>query len=231
MPIRLRRGAATGPAADRLRQGGNGTGGRRGRFSETEQVETPEAADALTVKEIAQVNEAFAPFKERENVSYVNSICSFFTSYYERPEDLDLVEFLRYLGIGGTVEDEAEFQALKGAGGWPFQGVDSLDRMPVPIHRYRRTELDAYLEEHADITTADLTNVPESSGELVYLPETDAFYNFTSDAGPGMFICEAGRWEGKLLVLTGGGKELTLEVAEDGRYLFRSFLPLEEAEI
>ena len=185
-------------------------------FSETEQVETPEAADALTVKEIAQVNEAFAPFKERENVSYVNSVCSFFTSYYERPEDLDLVEFLRYMGIGGTVEDEAEFQALKGAGGWPFQGVDSLDRMPVPIHRYRRTELDAYLEEHADITTADLTNVPESSGELVYLPETDAFYNFTSDAGPGMFICEAGRWEGKLLVLTGGGKELTLEAAEDG---------------
>ena len=60
-------------------------------FSETEQVETPEAADALTVKEIAQVNEAFAPFKERENVSYVNSVCSFFTSYYERPEDLDLV--------------------------------------------------------------------------------------------------------------------------------------------
>ena len=94
-------------------------------FSETEQVETPEAADALTVKEIAQVNEAFAPFKERENVSYVNSVCSFFTSYYERPEDLDLVEFLRYLGIGGTVEDEAEFQALKGAGGWPFQGVES----------------------------------------------------------------------------------------------------------
>ena len=86
-------------------------------FSETEQVETPEAADALTVKEIAQVNEAFAPFKERENVSYVNSVCSFFTSYYERPEDLDLVEFLRYMGIGGTVEDEAEFQALKGAGG------------------------------------------------------------------------------------------------------------------
>ena len=104
-----------------------------------EQVGTPEAADALTVKEIAQVNEAFAPFKERENVSYVNSVCSFFTSYYERPEDLDLVEFLRYMGIGGTVEDEAEFQALKGAGGWPFQGVDSLDRMPVPIHRYRRT--------------------------------------------------------------------------------------------
>ena len=38
------------------------------------------------------------------------------------------------------------------------------------------------------------------------------------------------RREGELLILTGGGRELTLEAAEDGRYLFRSFLPLEEPE-
>ena len=209
------------------------TGAKTDGGAEIPEAEGAVSADpgALTAEEIAQVNEAFAPFEERENVSYMNPICSFFTSYYERPEDLDLVEFLRYLGIGDAVEDEAEFQALRGAEGWPFQGVDSLDRMPVPIHRYRRAELDAYLQEHAGITTADLTDVPESSGELVYLPETDAFYNFTSDAGPGMFICEAGRREGNLLILTGSpGAELTLERTEDGRYLFRSFLPLEEAE-
>ena len=201
--------------------------------SKTEQEQTAEPApetapdpDALTEAEIAAVNEAFTPAEEREGVSYANPICSFFTSYYERPEELDLVEFLRYFGLGDAVEDEAEFQALKGAEGWPFRGVDALDRMPVPIHRYSRTELDAYLKEHAGITTADL-NVPEGSGDLVYLPETDAFYNFTSDFGPGMFICEAGRREGNLLILTGGGRELTLEAAEDGRYLFRSFLPLE----
>ena len=207
---------------------------------ETEETERAEPAEegpaspadpnALTAEEIARVNEAFAPFEERENVSYMNAVCSFFTSYYARPEDLDLVEFLRYLGIGGTGEDEAEFQALKGAAAWPFH-VEHLEQMSVPIHRYRRAELDAYLEEHDGITTADLTDVPESSGELVYLPETDAFYNFTSDAGPGMFICEAGRREGNLLILTGSpGAELTLERTEDGRYLFRSFLPLEEAE-
>ena len=34
---------------------------------------------------------SYSTGKERENVSYVNSVCSFFTSYYERPEDLDLV--------------------------------------------------------------------------------------------------------------------------------------------
>ena len=198
---------------------------------ETEQEETeepvPEDPAALTAEEIAQVNEAFAPFDERENGSYMNPVCSFFTSYYERPEDLNLVEFLRYFGLGnGPVEDGPEFEALKAAEGWPFH-VDHLDQMPVPIHRYSRADVDAYLEEHAGITTADLTTFPASSADLLYLPEYDAFYNFTSDAGPGVFICETGRREGDLLILTGGGEELTLEETEAGRYLFRSFLPLE----
>lgn len=198
---------------------------------ETEQEETeepvPEDPAALTAEEIAQVNEAFAPFDERENGSYMNPVCSFFTSYYERPEDLNLVEFLRYFGLGnGPVEDGPEFEALEAAEGWPFH-VDHLDQMPVPIHRYSRADVDAYLEEHAGITTADLTTFPVSSADLLYLPEYDAFYNFTSDAGPGVFICETGRREGDLLILTGGGEELTLEKTEAGRYLFRSFLPLE----
>ena len=196
---------------------------------ETEQEETeepvPEDPAALTAEEIAQVNEAFAPFDERENGSYMNPVCSFFTSYYERPEDLNLVEFLRYFGLGnGPVEDGPEFEALEAAEGWPFH-VDHLDQMPVPIHKYSRTDVDAYLEEHAGITTADLTTFPASSADLLYLPEYDAFYNFTSDAGPGVFICETGRREGDLLILTGGGEELTLEETAAGRYLFRSFLP------
>ena len=187
--------------------------------------EEPADPNALTAEEIARVNEAFAPLFERENGSYMNPICSFFTSYYERPEDLDLVEFLRYFGLGeGPVGDDAEFEALKAAEGWPFS-ADRLDQMPVPVHKYSRADVDAYLEEHAGITTADLTTFPDSTADLLYLPEYDAFYNFTSDAGPGVFICEAGRREGDLLILTGGGRELTLEETEDGRYLFRSFLP------
>ena len=201
---------------------------------ETEQEETeepvPEDPAALTAEEIAQVNEAFAPFDERENGSYMNPVCSFFTSYYERPEDLDLVEFLRYFGlVESPVGDDAEFEALKAAEGWPFS-ADRLDQMPVPVHKYSRADVDAYLEEHAGITTADLTAFPDSTADLLYLPEYDAFYNFTSDAGPGMFICETGRREGDLLILTGGGKELTLEETEDGRYLFRAFLLLERGE-
>lgn len=100
--------------------------------------EEPADPNALTAEEIARVNEAFAPLFERENGSYMNPICSFFTSYYERPEDLDLVEFLRYFGLGeGPVGDDAEFEALKAAEGWPFS-ADRLDQMPVPVHKYSR---------------------------------------------------------------------------------------------
>lgn len=170
--------------------------------------ETPAAPNALTAEEIIRVNEAFAPF-------------------FERGDGLYTVEFLRYFGLGnGPVEDGPEFEALKAAEGWPFH-VDHLDQMPVPIHKYSRADVDAYLEEHAGITTADLTTIPDSTADLMYLPEYDAFYNFTSDAGPGLFVCEAGRREGNLLILTGGSAELTLEKTEAGRYLFRSFLPLE----
>ena len=197
---------------------------------ETEQEETeepvPEDPAALTAEEIAQVNDAFAPFDERENGSYMNPVCSFFTSYYERPEDLNLVEFLRYFGLGnGPVEDGPEFEALKAAEGWPFH-VDHLDQMPVPIHKYSRADVDAYLEEHAGITTSDLTTIPDSTADLMYLPECDAFYNFTSDASPSLFVCADGRWEGNRLILTGSSAELTLEKTEAGRYLFQSFLPL-----
>ena len=51
---------------------------------ETEQEETeepvPEDPAALTAEEIAQVNDAFAPFDERGNGSYMHPVCSFFTS-------------------------------------------------------------------------------------------------------------------------------------------------------
>ena len=189
-------------------------------------METPEAADALTVKEIAQVNEAFAPFKERENVSYVNSVCAFFTSYYERPEDLDLVEFLRYMGIGGTVEDEAEFQALKGAGGWPFQGgglpgPDAGAHPPVPADGAGRVPGGARRHHHGrpDECAGELRGAGVLAGDRRLL-------QLHQRRRPRHVHLRGRPVGGKPLVLTGGGKELTLEAAEDGRYLFRSFLPL-----
>lgn len=184
-----------------------------------------EEAEPLTAEEIAEVNEAFTPFFERDGRSYVNPICSFFTSYYERPEDLDLVEFLRYF-FQGEQETAEERQALSQAKGWPFGEMDP-ENLPVPVHKYPRAEVDAFLQAHTGITTEDLDGWDDSTSELMYLPEYDAYYNFTSDCSPGWFECEKGVRDGGTVRLTGYGRELTLEEQPDGSWHFVSFLPLE----
>ncbi len=63
----------------------------------------------------------------------------------------------------------------------------------------------------------------------LYLEEYDAFYNFTSDFGPGAFICSGGEKQGGVIRLWSdagpAAKErdvLTLR-EEGGRYLIQSF--------
>lgn len=196
------------------------------------QIETPEAAEtdpnALTAAEIEQVNEVFTPTFERDGWLYANPLCSFFTSYYERPEDLDLAEFLRYFFEGSSWEKtEEEMKALSQAEGWPFGDRDP-ETLPVPVHKYLRGEVDVFLMAHAGITTADLTNINTGTADLMYLPEYDAFYNLTSDFSPGFFICNSGRRDGDRVILTGDLAELVLEQQPDGNWYFVSHLPLEQ---
>lgn len=153
---------------------------------------------------------------------------AFFTSYYERPEELNFEEFLRYLPGSGLVKengDDPEFQALTAHPLWPFDG--SL--IPVPIHRYSRQTVDQVLEQYAGITTRDLSGVGMDT--VIYLEEYDAWYNFTSDYGPGMFIPVYGRREGSTVTLweqpAGDGTPgdvLTLEGTAD-HFRIRSHLP------
>lgn len=113
-------------------------------------------------------------------------ISCFFTSFYDDVRKLNFEEFMQY--FPGDRNDpaqttEAEFEALKQAKDWPFTEVESLDRMPVPIHKYPRSRIDAVLTKYAGITTAEL----DTAG-VTYLAEYDAFYTYTSDFGPGCFI-------------------------------------------
>lgn len=101
----------------------------------------------------------------------------------------------------GSAEDGPEFEPLKAGEGWPFH-VDHLDQMPVLIHKYSGVDVDAILQEHAGIITSGLTTIPDSTADLIYLPEYDAF-------------CHRRRCG------TDSGK------TETGRYLFRTFLPPE----
>lgn len=193
----------------------------------------PEGAAPLTAEEIAQVNEAFQPDVERDGVSCVNPLTCFVSSYYRWPEELDLSALLRHFSPGAELSGEAEFEALKAAEDWPFGDI-SRDRMPVPIHKYLRSDVDAGLQKHMGITTEHLYSVPYSgpgaeeysrSSPFLYLPEYEAYYNFVSDVDPGYFQCTSGWYSESMARLTGDTQVLTLG-NWNGTWLFRSFLPL-----
>ena len=164
-----------------------------------------------------------------EQVVGVNPVSAFFTSYYERPEELNFEEFLRYLPDDGYVPDDPEdpeFQALTRHPLWPY-GEGAF--ISTPIHRYTRQSIDRVLEQYAGITAAELTGT--DMDEVIYLPQYDAWYNFTSDYGPGMFIPTYGLREGGIVTLweqsSGNGTPgdaLTLEETGDG-FRILSHLP------
>lgn len=199
-------------------------------FTGPNPADTPDPAlsentpQPLTQEELDGYNELFTPIQTRANGNHVsNPLCSFFTSYYEQPEDLDLEQFLRYFPDDGVVdesENTAELQALRAHPLWPF---GSATFIPVPIHRYTRETVDGVLEQYAGITTRDLTGV--GTQDLIYLEEYDAWYNFTSDFAAGIFSCDSGTRTGNQVTLysapTGDGSHfvLILEETEDGFHI------------
>ena len=138
---------------------------------------------------------------EHGGYDYVTSteISCFFTSFYDDVRKLNFEEFMRY--FPGDRSDsaqttEAEFEALKQVEDWPFTEVENLDNMPVPVHKYPRSRVDSVLMKYAGITTAEL----DTTG-VAYLKDYDAFYNYSSDFGPGSFIPYYGEKNGDIVTL------------------------------
>jgi len=169
-------------------------------------AETNSVNRVLTEEEIAQVNEAFRSLEvdEKRNVVNVNPVNGFFSSYYEDVTELNFAEFLRYHPSETLVgdADTAEFAALTALPDF-FRRENppaSPKDLGVPTHRLLRASVDETLKKYAGITTDDL----KSTDGVLYLPEYDAWYNFTSDFGPGIFQCVGGQIEGNTAVLWSG---------------------------
>ena len=60
----------------------------------------------------------------------------------------------------GSAEDGSEFEPLQAGEGWPFH-----------VDHYSGVDVDAILQKHAGIITSDLTTIPDSTADLIYLPE------------------------------------------------------------
>lgn len=190
-------------------------------------------ARPLTEKEIARVNEAFAPIVTEPaegggTVGHANEVSCFFTSLYDDPRQLDFQEFLRYFPSDEclTDADTEEFAALSALPDFIFKdSAQTLtpETMLVPVHRIREENINAALEKWAGIT---LDDIADKSG-VCYLPEYGSYYTFTSDFGPGVFNCSGGEVNGdtaRLWSEPGALREgcvLTLE-RRGGRWLIRS---------
>lgn len=187
-------------------------------------------AEVLTDQDVDWFNTYLEPIvlDKQGNAIGASAVSCFLTSYYDDVKELDFAEFLRYFPGDGSTVSEAEFQALKDVESWPFDEVESLEQMPVPVHKYPRRLVDLILEEYAGITTADL-----DTGDVAYLPDYNAYYNYTSDFGPGTFTCTWGVREGERIRLydeesPNGTSILTLQKVGEHAYHFVSLQHMAE---
>ena len=180
----------------------------------------------LTEDEIAAWQEQLAPMTAVDGMGYATSVSCFLTSHYGNVGDIDLAEFLAYCPLAEEVTDEAEFQALAEKTG--LLADKTLDTMPVPVHRYRADRINELLRQYAGITLDDLHTDWRSDPRTPYLSEYDAFYNFTSDFGPGTFYPAYGYRNGEEITLLEAGyfgDMLILAERPDGGFWFVAHSP------
>ena len=188
-----------------------------------EETATPSGPEELTAETLASYNSIFEPIvTDEQGNTDASEISCFFTSYYDKPENIDLVKFLKYCPIGTLVEDEEEYQAIKATSG-DENMPDDLKDYPTPIHKFAKADVDALLSKYAGVTTSDLNGIPEGNTELVYVDKTNAYYNFTSDFGPGSFEAVSGEKNENIITLKDDrGRTLILEETGDG-FMIKSF--------
>lgn len=151
-------------------------------------------------------------------VTLTTPISCFFTSYYSDPRDMPAVNFLKYCPVQKTLgeEDEEEFRIVQERLNW-LVGEDrhlaSIIEMPVPCHRISRTYINEILTQYAGITVEDMHS--DWKEDATYIPETDCFYTFTSDFGPGTFCPYYGEKNGDIVTLWSVGVALTLQKSGD----------------
>ena len=151
------------------------------------------------------------------------------TSYYGNVRNLNFAEFLRYFPQDGSISDEAEFEALKNLEGWPFKHAESMEQMPVPIHKISAASVNEVLRAYGGITAADLSN----TDGVFYLKDYDAYYTYTSDFGFSSFAAESGQQVENYVYLYGNLNDrnrsvltLRLTPGTDG-WQIMSYLPLD----
>jgi len=180
---------------------------------------------ALTDEQIEEINYLLQPIFTHGELTEVNPVSCFFTSYYEDVRDINLPEFLSYFPKGEIPKELPEFYELKSHEFWPFGDDATFEDMPVPIHRYNSEVVQDMFSEYTEINLNELTGV--GFDKVLYLESTDAYYNFTSDFGAGIFNCTEGNVKEGIIKLYSISRNETREVLtitkSNNKYVIQSF--------
>ena len=184
---------------------------------------------SLSQETLDRLAEMFEPEISMGNSASVfnpNTLFCYVSGEYDRPEAMDLEQFLRYYPAFPECYSwtEAEEKKLLDSSVWKqiFGDMKIIDT-PTPVRLFDPRELNKGLEYYAGIHIQDIPTWQEGR----YVPEIDRYLNITSDAGGAIFVPTAGSKENGKVVLRsapdGEGSVSVLTLKEkDGRYLILS---------
>ena len=179
-----------------------------------------------TLDRLAEMFEPEISMGNSASVFNPNTLFCYVSSEYDRPEAMDLEQFLRYYPAFPECYSwtEAEEKKLLDSSVWKqiFGEMKIIDT-PTPVRLFDPRELNKGLEYYAGIHIQDIPTWQEGR----YVPEIDRYLNTTSDAGGAIFVPAAGSKENGKVVLQsapdGEGSVSVLTLQEkDGRYLILS---------
>ncbi len=186
-----------------------------------------EEAVSLTSEEIQQFNKTLEDSNSQilaymsGGDNYIEEPLAFFlTSYYEKPEEMDMGKFTYYIPRISYLSnaDQTEYDCLNefNVPNW------KVEDLVTPFGRIPYTTVEKYLNDYMNLSIDDMTNM----GNAVYSDTYKTFYSGTSDVWTSDFVCTYGTKKGNIITL--GNEFETLTVKKEGRkYYIISFLPVE----
>lgn len=172
--------------------------------------------EPITAEELALWAERLTPesYNEETGEWAVSPINGFFLSDWTVPRELDFAQFVAYFPISTELSDDADAAEREAVHVAYFEKYGEAFTGGVPTHAIRLADINAILTQYAGITVEDLS--ADWRDEVLYIPEYDTVYTFTSDYGPGFFTPVAGIRDGGIVTLYSEDHVLTIEETNVG---------------
>ncbi len=185
----------------------------------------------LTKFELSDFNRAFRfeehwfPKNKGENKKwpdYKPMVAYMFTSYYDKPEDINIGNMVYYMKRQHNIHEE-EFEALKKLDNFPYKDVEKLEDMPTPISRIRKVDVAEYfynctgVDIEKAISNSKAKNKPLN--RVLYLGEPyNHFYALSSKFDLDVFVAKSGYCKDSVITLYSDKAKLVLR--QEGRKLY-----------